>query len=52
MKLIDEAIKVAKQKEVELPSEIFAKDIEAAVAKRKGNPSCIQLQKIKKDGML
>ena len=29
--LIDEAIKVAKQKEVKLPSEIFAKDIEAAV---------------------
>ena len=29
--LIDEAIKVAKQKEVKLPGEIFAKDIEAAV---------------------
>ena len=29
--LIDEAIKVAKQKEVKLPIEIFAKDIEAAV---------------------
>ena len=29
--LIDEAVKVAKQKEVKLPSEIFAKDIEAAV---------------------
>ena len=29
--LIDEAIKVAKQKEVKLPGEIFAKDIEASV---------------------
>ena len=29
--LIDEAIKVAKQKEVKLPGEIFAKDMEAAV---------------------
>ena len=29
--LIDEAVKVAKQKEVKLPGEIFSKDLEAAV---------------------
>ena len=31
-KLIDEAVKVAKKKEVDLPKEIFSKELEAAVA--------------------
>ncbi len=31
-RLIDEAVRVAKKKEVDLPSEIFTKDMEAAVA--------------------
>ncbi len=35
-KLIDEAVKVAKKKEVDLPKEIFSKELEAAVAEVEG----------------
>ena len=37
--LIDEAIKVAKQKEVKLPGEIFCKRHGSSSRKRKRNPS-------------
>lgn len=35
-KLIDEAVKVAKKKEADLPKEIFSKELEAAVAEVEG----------------
>ena len=35
-KLVDEAVKVAKKKEVDLPKEIFSKELEAAVAEVEG----------------
>ena len=46
--LIDEAIKVANKKEVDLPREIFSKDMEAAVAERERKSFRIQSTEDKK----